>query len=358
MTEKKPEARPHVPPAQLADLPSVAGAIGPAPEDFEVDELPLYEPSGEGPHLYVRIRKRGVTTVDAVDAIAHAAAVRARDVGYAGLKDKHAVTTQWLSLPEQAADPSAWAMPEAIELLEVSRHRNKLRTGHQRGNRFRLRLVGCSEGDEARARALIERIAERGLANYYGAQRFGYGGHNLARALEWLRRGARSRGKKARLHQNLYPSVIQSEVFNRYVTARLAAGLDALLDGEVVRLEGSGSMFVVDDPEAEAERYLARDLHPTGPMPGPKMKQAERAAAGLEAKSLTEAGLDEADLATLARLAPGGRRDVLVRPERTSVSAVDGALVLTFELPSGSYATEVVRALTGRALFDDLRAKP
>ncbi|HEY3498762.1 MAG TPA: tRNA pseudouridine(13) synthase TruD [Polyangiaceae bacterium] len=345
-TSATPPREPHVPPFFCADLPAAGGRIGPSLEDFVVDEIPAYAPSGTGDHWYVRVRKRGVTTRDAVLALARAANVPERDIGYAGMKDKHGVTTQWLSLPGKGAAPDTWALPSDLELVEVSRHTNKLRTGHLRGNRFRIALVATAAGGEAAARQVLERLAERGHVNQFGAQRFGRGGRNLSEALDWLSGAARLPRGRERFLSKLYASAAQSEVFNRYATRRVELGLDRLLRGEVVRLSGAGAMFVVESPEAEVERLRARDIVLTGPLPGPKMRAATDEAERLERELCAEVGLDERALVELARNAPGTRRDLLVFPERCEVSATEERVVLAFELPAGSYATMVVREVT------------
>jgi tRNA pseudouridine13 synthase len=327
-----------------------------------VDELPLYAFSGEGEHLYVRIRKRRMTTRDAVLAIARAAGVPPGEIGSAGMKDKHAVTTQWLSLPaKRAGAVDGWALPDGLSVLEVSRHTNKLRTGHLKGNAFRIRLTGAAPDADLRAAAIAARLRERGLPNYFGAQRFGRDGGNLAAALDWLT--AEARGQRTRtppFERKLFASVVQAEVFNRYVTARLARGMDRPIPGEVVRLEGTGSLFAVDDPEVEAPRWKSNDIHPTGPMVGPKMRKAHSEALALESHAVESVGLDEADLRELGRHADGTRRDVMVAlPElRAGIerSASNGAentvaVVLELTLPAGSYATEVVREFSREPFF-------
>jgi tRNA pseudouridine13 synthase len=352
----------HEPPRFHTDLPPAGGRIGPLPEDFVVDEVGLYPPSGTGSHWFVRIRKRGWTTPSMVGAIARAADVDPRDIGTAGMKDKNAITTQWASLPQTASPPEQWCLPEGLELVEHTRHENKLRTGHLKGNRFDIRLVALEDGGIERARALCDRIEKAGLGNYFGAQRFGIAGANLGQALRWLsvavrdsnglRRTDHGRARRARsrsrFDDKLYPSVLQSEVFNRYVTLRRVHGLDRLLRGEVVRLHGSNSVFVVTDPDAELSRLLAGDVHLTGPLPGPKMRAAEDESAELERQVLAELPLGAADWELLGRYAPGTRRDVVMRPEGLELVPIDDhSLRVHFELPSGGYATELVRELTG-----------
>lgn len=339
-------ARPHEPSLLDPAGPSTGGHIGTAPEDFCVDEVPLYPFSGAGEHLYVRVEKRGLTTRQALDAIARAAGVPARDVGSAGLKDRHAVTTQWLSLPARTAgDPAGWSLPEGLRVVESTLHGNKLRTGHLAGNRFRIRLVGVSADAPEVARALLERLSAEGLPNAFGPQRFGRGGDNLARGLAFLR-GTSGR-RPPPFEQKLLASALQSDVFNRYLDLRRALGLSAPIEGEVLRLAGAGATFVVEDPEREAPRLASRDVLLTGPMVGPRGGRARGRALDLEQAAVAAAGLEPADLAALARHAEGTRRDLLVFPADLALeSATPGELVLSFSLPAGSYATELVRQLT------------
>jgi tRNA pseudouridine13 synthase len=337
---------PHVPPFFSAALPAAGGRIGPSLEDFVVDEIPAYLPSGGGDHWYVRIRKRGLTTRDAVLALARAAGVQERDIGYAGMKDKQGVTTQWLSLPGKAPAPEAWQLPPELALLEASRHTNKLRTGHLRGNRFRIGLIDTLPDGEVLARAIALHLAAHGHVNQFGAQRFGRDGQNLALGREWLSGASRLPRGRERFLSKLYASALQSEVFNRYATRRVALGLDRVIAGEVVRLAGSGASFVVETPEREEERLRARDIVLTGPLPGPKMRAAAAEAAALERELCAEVGLDERALAELARHAPGTRRDLLVHPEHVEVTSDAERVWLGFELPAGSYATQVVREIT------------
>ena len=342
-----PRITPHAPPVAYPDLAPVGGRVGPEPEDFQVDEVPAYAASGKGEHQYVRVRKRLLTTPDMVRRVARAAGVNEREGGYAGLKDKHAVTTQWLSLFSKTTLSPELDLGPGIEILEVTRHENKLRTGHLLGNRFSITLLGVDAGAAERADAVVSKLRADGLPNYFGAQRFGFGGRNVADALAWLSRGARGRN---RFEQKLLPSVLQSEIFNRYLSARLALGRAQLISGEVVRLEGAGAMFRVDDVDKEQPRLAARDLHLTGPMVGPKMRPAAADALALEQRLVAELGLDENMLGALGRLAPGVRRDLFAPLTDLTIEAVsdraEPALRLSFTLPAGGYATEVIRQLT------------
>jgi tRNA pseudouridine13 synthase len=333
-------------PFEHPDLPALGGHIGPEPEDFVVDELPLYAASGQGDHWYVRLGKRGRTTADLRAAVVQASGALDREVGYAGMKDKHAVTTQWFSVPVSRTKPPAeWQLSAPFSLLEVTRHSNKLRIGHSAGNRFRIRLVDVAPEARSRLAPLCERIAAQGIGNYFGSQRFGLGQRNLETALGALRRGRL--GPRAGQRGKFLASVIQSEVYNRYLAARSELGRERVLVGDVVRLEGSRSLFVVEDVEREAPRLAARDIHLTGPLIGPKMKESEGQPRTLELAAEESLGLDAAALSALSRAAPGTRRDLVLRPEglRSSV-AEDGSLITEFSLPSGAYASLVIRALT------------
>jgi tRNA pseudouridine13 synthase len=237
-------------------------------------------------------------------------------------------------------------LPPELEVLEISRHSNKLRTGHLRGNRFVLGIVDVPPGGHERARALLAYLSEHGLFNTFGAQRFGRDGENLATALAWLRGETRLPRARERFLSKLYSSAIQAEAFNRYAIARAELGLSRLVPGEVVRLGGSGSFFVVEDPEREIHRLGAGDIALTGPLPGPKLRPvAIGDALALETKVLEELGLAAEELRTLSAHAPGTRRDLVVRPVQTDVRSEGDRIVIGFELPSGSYATEVLREL-------------
>lgn len=343
----RPAISVHQPPVAFPDLPPVGGKVGPEPEDFLVDELPAYAASGKGEHQYVQVQKRLLTTPELVRRLAKACGVNERDVGYAGLKDKFAVTTQWLSLATKTVISEEMPLGEGVKILAVTRHDNKLRTGHLLGNRFTITLVGVHESAFERAQQIAVGLRGEGLPNYFGAQRFGHAGRNLPDALSWLARGGRGRN---RFEQKLFPSVVQSELFNRYLSARLALGARQLIAGEVVRLEGAGAMFRVDDVEKEQPRFAARDLHLTGPMIGPKMRPAAADALALEQRLTSELGLSEAMLGALGREAPGTRRDLFAPLPDLQIEAVSDraqpALRLSFTLPAGGYATEVLRQLT------------
>ena len=354
---------PSVPP-RSCPLPQVTASLGSDPDHFVVEEIPAYPLSDEGEHVFLWIEKRGLNTPDIAKRLADATSTKERDIGYAGMKDKHAVTRQWFSVLYKGDDAAQLNLGQDVCILEARRHNNKLRTGHLIGNRFTLTLLGASVEDQLRALAIGAHLRQWGLANYYGAQRFGHRGRNLEQAMRWLteqtaskraagqtdlteqgrgRDSRRSRHKKpGRFDNKLHPSVIQSEFFNRYVTARLKMP-DELLLGEVVRLSGTGTHFVVQDVEKELPRKRTGDLILTGAMPGPKTLQSEHASAALEQQIWSDLEVTDEQKQALFGNAPGARRDVMMTPEELSCVSVEDRIVLSFSLPAGGYATQVVR---------------
>ena len=351
----QPANPPFEPPLGTPERAGLGGVVHPVPEHFVVDEIPAYLPCGEGAHWYVRIQKRGLNTQDAVRRIADAAGVERRAMGVAGQKDKHAVTTQWVSVPGEGADPETWPQIDAVTVLEVSRHGNRLKTGHVKGNGFALTFSDLPEGWEAAFEATINDIMNSGLPNYFGPQRFGTGLRNLDAALEWTRKGMRDRSHNARFKNRLYPSVLQSDVFNRYLNVRIADER-RLIDGEVVRLDGSKAVFVVEDAAAELHRLDERDIHLTGPLFGPKARAPRGEPLVWEVDAVATLGLEPTTKKRLSKSAPGARRDLLVIPEDLRYERVDNSTaVLRFALPAGSYATQLAREFTRRPWASPLR---
>ena len=356
---------PAVPP-RLCPLPKVGAQLGPLPEHFVVEELPAYPLAEQGEHVFLWVEKRELNTMDVCKRLARAANVKERDVGCAGMKDKHAVTRQWLSVLYRGDDAASFDLGPGASVLSAHRHNNKLRTGHLIGNRFTITLVDANEEDHRRALEIAAYLREHGLGNYYGAQRFGLRGRNLTNALRWLneassaprnpeeiapgegasrKEGRRGKGQKnrSRFDNKMHPSVIQSEFFNRYLTARIRDTTDELLEGEVVRLTNTGSYFVVEDVDRELPRKRAGDLILTGMLPGGKTLRSKAQAAELEREVQRQMGLSDAQMDALGRAAPGARRDLMVAPEDLTCEANANQIILGFSLPAGGYATQVLR---------------
>lgn len=325
-----------------------------SPDTFFVEELPAYAPSGVGDHTFLWIEKRGLTTIEAIKRLARRLNVPEREVGYAGMKDRHATTRQWISVP--AVDPQTvrGIVEEAVDgvwrVLEAERHGNKLRTGHLRGNRFEVVLTEVEAGEVEPVRAALAAVGRVGLSNRYGEQRFGASKDNVTGGLAILRGQRRERDKRRR---RLLLSALQSAVFNRALELRQQTGLLRVRVGDVLQKVVSGGLFVCEDCATDQARVDAGEIVPTGPMPGTReMKPPPGSEAGiLEDQALAEVGLTPGDLAAAGRELPGARRPVVVPVTlgEPPVDAVEGQMKLRFSLTAGSYATVLLQELALRA---------
>ncbi len=325
-------------------LAVLAAQIRTTPEDFVVEELDGFEASGNGEHLLLTIEKRGMNTAFAAKRIAEWAGIPELGVSYAGLKDRHALTRQRFSvhLPKKVAPDLAALECDELRVLKQAWHARKLPRGALAGNRFELTLrdvQGERESIEARLRAL----AARGVPNYFGEQRFGRGGGNVANAL------AMFAGRRVQREQRTHLlSAARSELFNRVLAARVDNGSwDQALDGEVWMLDGSRSVFGPEPwNDTLAARLAAFDIHPSGPLWG---RGELRAAA--DALAFEQAALSTRDaLALRAGLEAAGlkqeRRALRLRPQALAWGWPEPhGLRLRFELPAGCYATTVLAEL-------------
>ena len=317
------------------------------PDDFEVDELPAYAPSGSGDHVFAHIEKRGLTTRDAVRALCERLEVDPQGAGWAGLKDRHAVTRQWVSLAGTTPEAVLGVELEGVRVLDAAPHGQKLRTGHLRANRFRIRLRELDPSRIEDLRAVLSSIESQGLPNYYGEQRFGRDGDNAVRARHWVTGEARP--PRSAFHRKLQMSALQSEIFNRCVATRVEnSTLAKVFAGDVMKKHGSGGVFVAEDVVAEQARADAWETSPTGPIFGAKMRWAEGEAGAREAQLLADSGLGREHLAKWKRIAPGTRRFVRVPVPEVALSVSERTVRLDFTLPAGSYATILVREILKR----------
>lgn len=324
--------------------PVLSATIRTLPEDFIVDEIDGFEASGTGEHLLLTVRKRGMNTAFAARRIAEWAGVDVRAVGYAGLKDRHAVTRQRFSvhLPGRAAPDIAALQSEELQVLGQTRHARKLPRGALAGNRFELVLRDV-QGECAAIEARLQAIAARGVPNYFGGQRFGRDGGNVANALAMF--GGRRVRREQRAH---LLSAARSELFNRVLAARVEDGSwDRGLEGEVWMLDGSRSVFGPEPwNEALAERLARFDIHPSAPLWGLGELRSGAAARQLEEQALADA----TSLALRRGLESAGlrqeRRATRLRPRALAWAwRRADALCLEFALPPGAYATTVLAAL-------------
>jgi len=314
------------------------------PEDFRVDEVPLYPPSGEGGHTFVRIEKRLRTTEEVARDLAHASGVSPRDVGYAGRKDRRAVTTQWFSVPGLDPRRALDLELQSARVLEAIRHPHKLRTGQLRANCFDLFVAGVDEELRTLAAERLRGILEYGCPNRYGEQRFGRDGQNAERAIKLLRGERVEGGRRA---ARFLISALQATVFNA-VLAERALPLHELECGDVAIRHDSGGCFVVEDADAEAARAQAFEISPTGPIFGSRTLEPTGSVAVREKRVLAAHGIDLGALRVPRGIRlRGARRALRMRPEAATLCAVEGGIRLRFTLPSGSYATVLVEELLG-----------
>ncbi len=330
------------PPMLTPDLPGVGGRIRVRPEDFEVEEVPAYEPSGSGDHLFLWVEKREVGPEFFARTIAQRLGVPVGTVGTAGLKDRHAVTRQWVSVPKEAEPRLKDVDGDGIRVLNVSRHANKLKPGHLRGNRFRLLVRGA---DPARADALgqvIGRLKQLGMPNYYGPQRFGRDGSTLDLGFRCLAGEQRRRVRPFQFRFAL--SAVQSLFFNDYLARRLTDGLlRTVLPGDVMMKWPSGGIFVAEDVPTEQARFDARETVTGGPMFGSRTYPAKGVAAEREAAVLRDNRLSPAAFAGFGKLMSGTRRHNLIYLDDLTAAWEPDGLRLAFTLPAGSYATVLLR---------------
>jgi tRNA pseudouridine13 synthase len=338
---------PAAPPAALTPprahgLPVARATLRARPEDFEVEEDPGFAPSGSGQHLLLKVRKRNANTLWVARQLAAAAGCRAADVGYAGLKDRQSIAVQWFSVPRPRS-PVSWALVRTaeFEVLESHAHARKLPRGALAGNRFSVRLRAAHGDGGELAAALGPRLAaigQRGVPNYFGPQRFGREGANLAAA-------AQGPGGLGREQRGFALSAARALVFNAVLAARATEGSwERLLPGDLAALDGRGSIFAVPAPDATLMARCAQlEIHPTGPLWG----AGDPATAGVVLALEQRLGRELAPYC--AECARAGMRQerrslrLAVRELRCEPEA--DAVVVRFRLARGSFATAVLREL-------------
>lgn len=324
--------------------PALTAQFRASPEDFQVEEIDGFEASGSGEHLLLTIEKRGMNTAFAAKRIAQWAGLPELAIGYAGLKDRHAVTRQRFSvhLPKRVAPDLLSLQSDDFRVLKSEWHAKKLPRGALAGNRFVLVLRDV-QGERDAIEQRLQAIAARGVPNYFGEQRFGRDGDNVANAL------AMFGGRRVRREQRtLLLSAARSELFNRVLAARVAQGnWDQGLDGEVWLLDGSRSVFGPEPwNDVLASRLAAFDIHPSGPLWGAGELRTASAARDIETSAL----IDEPAPALRAGLEAAGlkqeRRALRLKPQQLQWQWLqDETLELQFALPPGTYATVVLREL-------------
>jgi tRNA pseudouridine13 synthase len=359
LAERTPLCLPTVNP------PLFSGCIRQQVDDFKVDEIPSIQPSGKGEHIWLKLRKVNTNTDWLAGQLARIANVKKRDVGYAGLKDRHAVTTQWFSIylseskthsapnsPHISPTLPNWAahLPPEVSILEETRHTRKLRTGALKGNHFDLVIRDCQSLEQTNLQdSLAELLAQRldvlkqqGVPNYFGEQRFGKDLSNLQGVKAWF---AGEFKPKSRHMQGLYLSAARAWLFNQILAARVEQqNYQSLLDGDVFVLAGSHSWFYEPLNEALRQRYQRFDIHPSAALWGKGELASRAAVAQLEQNiakeySLLARGLEQQSLTQ-------DRRSIrLMLNDLQHTWQSPQQLRLRFALPSGAFATTVLKEL-------------
>ncbi len=339
--------------------------FNPSPRDFTVEENPLYEFSGSGEHLILQVRKKGLSTWELTDLLSNRLGIPKRQIGYAGLKDKHALTTQYLSLPATVEKQLERFEDERVKILHTTRHENKLRVGHLKGNRFRLRFKKVLGVQKEKIERVLDWIEANGMPNYFGEQRFGTGGNNWQEGEALVAGRLRIRERKMR---EFLISAYQSKLFNDWLSRRIGISrlLEEFTEKEVESIEklpagtltGTrkqehffriiagdwmmhypyGRLFVAENLTSEAAKFAAKDRCPTGLLPGKKAKRSLDPARSIE-EEYDDEGIKE----------QGSRRYAWVFPSEIQRRYVPekAHYELGFTLPKGSYATVLVAMLKG-----------
>ncbi len=348
----------------------IGGVLRATPEHFVVEEVPLYEPSGEGQHLYINLTKRELTTKDLQKRIERLLQLDRNAVGFAGLKDKFARTTQTFSVPVPPENVAGARADDAIverlaaelpvEIHWARRHGNKLKPGHLLGNRFRITVtdldIPMAEAQH-RAELIAEQIRGRGLPNFFGSQRFGHNGANVEKGWALLHHKRRERNPWLR---KFLISAYQSYLCNLYLAHRINGGIfDQLLLGDVAKKHATGGMFDVTDVAAEQPRYVAQEISFTAPLFGAKMWAAKEDAGAVEAAIQAQAEVDADDWRKVK--VNGSRRfgrillsDLTIKPRQAqqqerqvaapvTTSGTTSGLEFNFSLPKGAFATVLLR---------------
>ena len=398
--ERAARAQGLLPGYLTAGLPGTGGRQRRCLEDFVVHEIPSYRPSGGGQHTLFEIEKRGLTTHSVIEAIAGELGIPSRRIGFAGLKDRQAITRQHLSIEGVSPDRVSALQLRNVTVLWAERHRNRLKIGHLRGNRFLIRIRDVSPGALGRARRILEVLQTRGVPNGFGYQRFGVrrnthllgqniltrdsgeffhlflgspldqdsaeirlarqafdsGDLNAALALwprgvkpEWaaLATLARTGDTASALDRipkqlkRLYVSAYQSVLFNRLLTSRLGT-IDRLYTGDLAIKHDNGAFFLVQDAETEQPRADRLEISPSGPLFGYKGRLGEGIPGSEERRMLADARIDMEDWRLPSRLGTKGGRRAYRVPMSDVELAEDDGLVIGFTLPAGSYATSVL----------------
>ena len=324
----------------------ISGILKYTPEDFFVEEIPAYPPSGTGEHFYLIVEKIGLNTLDLLHKMSRLLGVPSENFGYAGLKDKMARTRQIISVFGIHEDQlKQLENQDHFQILEWARHQNKIRIGHLRGNRFTLKIRETRLEDEERARKMLEHLEKYGMPNFYGEQRFGHQEMNdkLGKLILQKSEGKETRSLPRKMRQ-FYLSAYQSYLFNEYLKAHFSTRHQLVL-GEVVMKHPNGACFLVESLQ-EQSRYDRREISSTGPIFGYQMLRPYGELLELENRLLADEKISLTDFKLGGGLSQkGDRRALRVIPKEIIVQKEPDGLLLKFSLPKGAYATTLFAQL-------------
>ncbi|KAB2825638.1 MULTISPECIES: tRNA pseudouridine(13) synthase TruD [Aliivibrio] len=327
----------------LYGKPVATGKLKQLPEHFIVKEVLGFTFTGKGEHLMVKIRKTGENTKYVANELAKFCGVKSKDISWAGLKDRHAITEQWLSVHLPKSDHLKFALFEAthpgVEILEMTRHNKKLRPGDLLGNSFQLIATEVTDMEDVLAR--LEKVKLTGVPNYFGAQRFGHEGNNVTEARRWGRENVRTRDNTKR---SFYLSAARSWIFNHIVSQRITEGyFTQPVDGDILLDENGRTVNENVTSEENIQKVQNGDWSISAALAGDNQLPTSETALTLEQPQLDA----EPDLMALIRgnRMRHERRAVELHPENLSWSAEGDTLTLNFSLTSGSFATVIMREL-------------
>lgn len=318
------------------------GIIRSKASDFKVDEISVFEPSGTGEHVFLQIEKIGENTDWVAGLLAKIAGTQKRDVSFAGMKDRHAITTQWFSvyLPGKEAPDFQSQLPESIKIIQQTRHNKKLRKGALKGNRFSL-IIRELEGDIELGNILCEKVKVHGVPNYYGEQRFGRDLYNIASAKNWFSSGFKI---KSRQKRSIFLSAARSWIFNHILSQRVEQQTwNQAQAGDVFMLNGTKSCFANDGDPNLVERTQQQDIHPTGALWGKGQLLTIGEIALLEQQVADE--LNDLANGLIKQGLKQERRSLRLPVSEFEYEFTEEEMKLSFVLPAGSFATVVLREL-------------
>ena len=332
---------PYITPTDL----KIGGSIKEFEQDFQVEEIPLYLPSGEGQHIFVLIQRASKTTKEIVNSLIKLFDVHEKDIGFAGLKDKSAITTQWFSL-SLGANAVISEVREKIEkelvelkILEISKHTNKLKTAHLVGNKFKIIVRNVEKGSLKIANEIKDQLMEVGIPNYYGPQRFGSKLDNHIVGKEII---LKERKEKKHWMRKLMLSAYQSHLYNVWLTNRINGGsFSSLVNGDLLQSTTGQRPFPYDQEKDHAEEFKKQLISFTGPIFGPKVSTPSEDSLESETKILFEESVTIEDFKN-SKL-PGARRLAHIFLTDLEIVELDEGLKFSFSLNKGSYATSLLR---------------